>query len=68
MSENSREKNDGTDQFENRDFHHTLLKVRRLVLDDLDCDDLMRVHILTLDDLSECTLTENIENQISIMA
>ena len=54
-----------TNQFENRDFHHTLLEIRRLVLDHLDGDNLVRFHVLTLDDLAEGTLSQHIENQIS---
>lgn len=45
-------------------FHHTLVEVRRLVLDDLDSNNLVRFHILTFDNLAESSLTENVKNEV----
>jgi len=53
-----------TYQFKNGDFHLTLIEISRLILDYLDSKELMRPHILTLDDLPKSTLTKNIEDQI----
>lgn len=53
-------------QFEDRHFHHTLIEVGGLVLDYLHGDNLMRLHILTLDNLAESTLSENIQDKVSV--
>lgn len=53
-----------THQFQDGDFHLTLIEISRLVLDHLDRKELVRSHILTLDNLSKSTLTENIQDQI----
>ena len=54
-------------QIEDRHFHHTLIKVCCPVLDDLDCDNLLSLQVLTLDDLTECSLAEDIQNEIAIL-
>ena len=49
---------------ENGDLHHTLVKVRGLVFDDLDCDNLVRLHVLAFYDLAKRSLTQNIQNKV----
>lgn len=49
-----------TYQIKDRHFHHTLIEVGRPVLDDFDCDHLLCLEILALDDLSECALAEDV--------
>jgi hypothetical protein len=56
-----------TDQIQDRDFHHTLVKIRSLVLDDFHRDHLLRFEILTFDDLSKSTLTEHVEDKVPIL-
>lgn len=56
-----------TDEFENRHLHHRLLKVSRLVLDNLDGDDLMSLHVLTLDDLSKRSLSQHVQDQVPVL-
>jgi hypothetical protein len=51
-------------ELQNCDLHHALLKVRRLVLDYLDRDNLVCLHVLTLDDLTERSLTQDVENEV----
>lgn len=55
-----------TYQVENRHLHHTLVEVRRAVLDNLDSHDLLRLKILTLDDLAKRALAEHIQDQVSV--
>lgn len=55
-----------TYQIQHRYFHHTLVKVGGSVLDDLDSHHLLRLQILTFDDLSESTLAEDIENEVTV--
>lgn len=57
-----------THQIEDRHLHHTLIEVCCPVFDDLDCDNLLRFQILTLDDLSKCSLSQHIQDQVSIPA
>ena len=52
-------------QFQDGYFHLALVQIRRLILDNLDGKELVRSHILTFDDLSKRTLTQNIQNQVS---
>ncbi len=47
-----------------RNFHHALIEVCWLVLDNFNSDNLVRLRVLTLDDLTESTLTQNIQDQI----
>ena len=54
-----------THQVEDGHFHHTLVEVGRLVLDDLDGHNLVRLHVLTLDDLAERALPQYIQDQVS---
>ena len=51
-------------QFQYRDLHHTLIKVRWLVLDDLDSDDFVGLHVLALDYLPKRSLTENVQDEV----
>ena len=50
------ESNESSNQFEDGDFHHALVKVRGFVLHHLYSDDFVRSNILALDYLSECAL------------
>lgn len=54
-----------THQFQYCDFHHTLIEVGRFVFDDFHCHDLVRLHILTFDNLAKRPLTQNVKNEIS---
>jgi hypothetical protein len=53
-----------TYQLQDCHLHHTLIEVGRLVLHNFDSHYLMCFHILTLHYLTECSLTENIKNQV----
>jgi hypothetical protein len=55
-----------TYQIENRYFHHALIEISRAVLDDLDSHYLLGLEVLAFDYLSECTLAQNVQNQISV--
>lgn len=52
-------------QFQYGDLHHTLIKVRWFVLDNLDGNDLIGFHILTLDYLAKRPLTENVQDEVT---
>lgn len=52
-------------QLQYRDLHHTLIKVRWLVLDNLDGNNLVGLHVLALDDLAKRSLTENIQDEVT---
>lgn len=54
------------EEVEDRDLHLGLIQVCGLVLDDFDGTDLVRTHVLALDDLPKCTLAENVENQVPV--
>lgn len=54
------------EHLQNRDLHHTLVKVRRLVFDDFDGDNLVCPSILAFYNLTECALTEYVENQVLV--
>ncbi len=51
-------------QFQNGDFHHGLIKIRRLVLDDLDGTNALGLDVLALDHLAKRSLAEQIEDLI----
>ena len=53
-----------TYQFENGDFHHTLVEIGRFVLDDFDGDDFMGFDVLTFDDLSKSALSKDVQDEI----
>lgn len=55
-------------QVQDRNLHHTLVKVRRPVLNDLDGDHLLRLQVLALNDLTESALPKDIENEITVSA
>lgn len=57
-----------TYQIKHRNFHHTLVKVSRAILDDLDGNNLLRLEVLAFDDLAKSTLAQHIENEVSIPA
>jgi len=54
------------EKIQHRDFHHTLIEVGGSVLDHLDCDHLLRSEILTFDDLAKSSLTQHIEDKVSV--
>lgn len=54
------------EQVKDGDLHHGLVVVGGLVLDDLDGNDFVRLHVLALDDLSKGTLTEKVEDEVSV--
>ena len=54
-------------QIEDRDFHHTLIEVCGPVLDNLHCHNFLRLQVLALNDLTESTLTKDVQNEISIL-
>jgi hypothetical protein len=47
-----------------RDLHHTLVEVRRLVLDNLDGHNLVALDVLALHDLAERALAKDVEDDI----
>lgn len=51
-------------QLENCDLHHTLVEVCWFIFYDLHSDDFVGLHVLTFHDLSESSLSENIQNQV----
>lgn len=55
-------------QIKHRNFHHTLVKVSRAVLDDLDGNNLLRLEVLAFDDLAKGALAQHVENKVSIPA
>lgn len=61
-----RETSEETYQFKDSHFHLTLVQVRWLVLDHLDSKELVRAHVLTLDDLAKCTLAEHVQDQVPL--
>ena len=58
----------GSHQVQYRHFHHTLIEICRPVLDDLYGHDLLRLQVLAFDYLTECSLTEDIEDEVPIPA
>ena len=56
-----------TYQIQDRDFHHTLVEIGRAVLDHLDRDNLLRLHVLALYHLAEGTLAKDVEDQIAVL-
>jgi hypothetical protein len=52
------------EQLEDGDLHHRLVEVGRLVLHDLDGDDLVRFDVLAFDDLAEGALAEDVEDEV----
>lgn len=53
-------------QIKNRHFHHALVEVGCAILDDLDSYHLLSLKILTLDNLAEGTLSQNVQDEVSI--
>ena len=53
-------------QIEDGHLHHTLIEVGSSVFDNFDSHNFLCSEILTFDDLSEGTLTENVENKVSV--
>jgi hypothetical protein len=55
-------------EIQNGHLHHTLIEVRRPVLDDLDRDNLLGPEILALDHLSKRSLAQNVQNEVAVPA
>ena len=55
-----------TYQIQDRHLHHALVEIRCSVLDDLDGDHLLRLHILALHHLAKSALAEDVEDQIPV--
>lgn len=53
-------------QVQNGHLHHALVEIRCPVLDNLDGDYLLRLQVLTLDDLAKSALSKNIQYEISV--
>lgn len=53
-------------QVQYRHLHHALVEVRGAVLDHLDGHDLLCLQVLALDDLTESTLAQHIEDKIPV--
>ena len=57
----------GTHQIQDRNLHHALIEIGGTILDDLDCDYFLRLEVLAFNDLPECSLTKDIQDQIAIL-
>ena len=57
----------GTHQIQDRNLHHALVEIGGTVLDDFDCDYFLRLEVLAFNDLPECSLTKDIQDQIAIL-
>ena len=44
-------------QFQNSNFHHTLVEISWFVFDNFNGNDLVRLHVLTFYHLAKCALT-----------
>ena len=55
-----------THKIQNRHFHHTLVEVSSAVLNHLDRHHFLRLQVLTLDNLTKCPLSENVEYKITV--
>lgn len=53
-------------QIEDRNLHHTLIEIGCSVLYYLHSDDLLCFEVLAFDDLTECTLTQHVQDQIPV--
>jgi hypothetical protein len=58
---------EATYQVENGHFHHTLIEIGCAIFDDFDSYHFLGFEILTLDDLAESTLTQHIQDEISVL-
>lgn len=57
-----------THQVQYRDLHHTLIEIGCPVLDHFDSHNFLRLEVLTLDNLTERSLSEYIENEVTVSA
>lgn len=55
-----------TYEIQNRHFHHALVEVGGAVFDHLHCNHLLRLEVLTLDNLAERSLAEDVQDQIPV--
>ena len=55
-------------EIQNGHLHHTLIEVRRPVLDNLDRNNLLGPEILALDNLSKRSLAQNVQNEVAVPA
>ena len=53
-------------QIKDGNLHHTLVEIGSAVFDDLDCDHLLCLEILTLDNLAESALAQDVQDKITI--
>lgn len=53
-------------QIKDGNLHHTLVEIGSTVLDDLNCDHLLCLEILALDNLAESALAQDVQNKITI--
>jgi hypothetical protein len=53
-------------QIQHRDFHHTLIEVRRAIFHHFHGNDLLCFQILALHNLSEGALAKHIQNEITV--
>ena len=56
----------GTNQIQDRHFHHTLIKVGCSVLDDLDRNNFLCLQVLAFYDLAEGALAKDVKNQVAV--
>lgn len=52
---------------QDRNLHHALLQIGRLAFDDLDCNDLLRHHVLALCDLAKRAVAQNVKHEIAAL-
>jgi hypothetical protein len=55
-----------TYELEYCDLHHALVEIRWLVFYDLYGNHFVRLHVLTLDHLAKRSLSQNIQNKVSV--
>lgn len=53
-------------QIQYRNLHHALVEVSRLVFDHFDCHDLLGLHILAFHYLAKGSLSQNIQDKVSV--
>lgn len=57
-----------TYQVEDGNFHHTLVEIGGLIFHNFDRHNLLGLEVLTFDYLTKGSLTQNVENQITVSA
>lgn len=56
----------GSYQVQDRNFHHTLIEVCSLILNDLHGNNLLGFQVLALDNLTKCPLAQHVEDKVTI--